>query len=287
MVLIQLDLSKTGSILKLIKQNIDIFQKNGENNMINKSILGFQNFLLPILTYVSDLKEHSFKDTYQHCIQSMNLSKEYLKGKIPSGIRSKAESDFRWAKTHLDKALLLSRPQRGVFTISQRGVELLKQKHNRLTQEILLQYPEYRDFCNKNQITDNKISLITQDTIEDYSIDQFLAEVFMSHQQYVSLTSRLRCKKNIILQGAPGVGKTYAAKRLAYAMMGQKDDSRIEFIQFHQSYSYEDFIMGYKPQENGFKLQEGVFYRFCQKAAENSEKDHFFIIDEKNEKKSY
>ena len=74
-------------------------------------------------------------------------------------------------------------------------------------------------------------------------------------------------KKNIILQGAPGVGKTYAAKRLAYSIMGEKDDDRIEFVQFHQNYSYEDFMMGYKPVEDGFELKYGIFYRFCQKAA--------------------
>ena len=90
-------------------------------------------------------------------------------------------------------------------------------------------------------------------------------------------------KKNVILQGAPGVGKTYSAKRLAYALMGEKDDSRIEFVQFHQNYSYEDFIMGYKPNaEGGFELRNGIFYNFCKVAQNNPEKQHFFIIDEIN-----
>ena len=89
-------------------------------------------------------------------------------------------------------------------------------------------------------------------------------------------------KKNVILQGAPGVGKTYAAKRLAYSIMGEKDESRIEFVQFHQNYSYEDFMMGYKPVNDGFELKYGIFYRFCQKAGNHPEKDYFFIIDEIN-----
>mgnify|MGYP003312171333 CR=1 FL=1 len=92
----------------------------------------------------------------------------------------------------------------------------------------------------------------------------------------------LKAKKNIILQGAPGVGKTFAARRLAYSIMGVKDDSRIEFVQFHQNYSYEDFVMGYKPNENGFELKNGIFYSFCQKAASAPDKDYFFIIDEIN-----
>ncbi len=118
--------------------------------------------------------------------------------------------------------------------------------------------------------------------IEPYTKANFLEDVFMTENQYETLAAILKKKKNIILQGAPGVGKTYAATRLAYAMMGEKDDSRIELIQFHQNYSYEDFMMGYKPAGEGFELKYGVFYRFCQKAANQPKKDFFFIIDEIN-----
>lgn len=101
-------------------------------------------------------------------------------------------------------------------------------------------------------------------------------------EKYDTLIGLLKSKKNLILQGAPGVGKTFVARRLAYAMMGEKDNSRIEFIQFHQNYSYEDFIMGYKPQDDGFKLTNGIFYQFCQNAANYPDQDFFFIIDEIN-----
>ncbi len=98
-----------------------------------------------------------------------------------------------------------------------------------------------------------------------YSKEDFLEEVFMSEEKYDRIVSVLKKKKNIILQGAPGVGKTFAAKRLAYSVMGEKDESRIELIQFHQNYSYEDFMMGYKPEGESFELKYGVFYRFCQR----------------------
>lgn len=115
-----------------------------------------------------------------------------------------------------------------------------------------------------------------------YTEKDFLSEVFLTENDLKILKGLLSRKKNLILQGAPGVGKTFSAKRLAYAILGRKDDTHIEKIQFHQNYSYEDFIMGYKPQENGFKLEYGVFYQFCTKAANNPNEPYFFIIDEIN-----
>lgn len=119
-------------------------------------------------------------------------------------------------------------------------------------------------------------------SIDAYTKSDFLDEVYMTEKRYENLAAVLRNKKNIILQGAPGVGKTFAARRLAWSMMGEKDDNRIDFVQFHQNYSYEDFMMGYKPVEDGFELKYGIFYRFCQKAANQPEKEFFFIIDEIN-----
>ena len=119
--------------------------------------------------------------------------------------------------------------------------------------------------------------------LKPYTQENFLNEVYMSEEDYTKLRLLLQNKKNIILQGAPGVGKTFSAKRLAYSMMGDIDKSRIEFIQFHQNYSYEDFMMGYRPNEDGgFELKKGVFYNFCKRAQSNPDKDYYFIIDEIN-----
>jgi 5-methylcytosine-specific restriction protein B len=132
------------------------------------------------------------------------------------------------------------------------------------------------------QLYADKTSAIQEISHDPYSKDEFLEEVYMSGEYFNTLVSLLKNKQNVILQGPPGVGKTFAAKRLAYAVMKEKDESRIEFIQFHQNYSYEDFIMGYKPKGEGFELQEGIFYSFCQKAANMPNKPFFFIIDEIN-----
>ena len=125
--------------------------------------------------------------------------------------------------------------------------------------------------------------LPTHEEKDRYTSNDFLNEVYIQKKDYEQLEGLLLRKKNLILQGAPGVGKTFAAKRLAYAIMGEKDEDRIKVVQFHQNYSYEDFVLGYKPNENGgFDLKEGIFYQFCRKAATDKEHKYFFIIDEIN-----
>ena len=129
---------------------------------------------------------------------------------------------------------------------------------------------------------EQEVMELDKNNINPYTKQNFLNEVFMKETDYDKLVALLKHKKNIILQGAPGVGKTFTAKRLAYSLIGAEDDSRIEMVQFHQNYSYEDFVMGYRPTETGFELRNGVFYDFCEKARCDIENDYYFIIDEIN-----
>jgi len=119
-----------------------------------------------------------------------------------------------------------------------------------------------------------------------YSIEDIVAEgVFLEEQEITKVLNRLRMKKNLILQGPPGVGKTFIARKLAYALMEEIDDERIEMVQFHQSYCYEDFVRGYRPlaDDGGkFGIQDAVFYNFCKKARQDPDRDYVFIIDEIN-----
>ncbi len=122
-----------------------------------------------------------------------------------------------------------------------------------------------------------------QDKIDIYTRDDFLREVYMDGDQYDTLCALLQYKQNIILEGAPGVGKTFVAKRLAYSLMGVKDPNRVQMVQFHQSYGYEDFIVGFRPNDQGgFEIKQGPFYRFCKTAQDDPENDYYFIIDEIN-----
>ena len=124
-------------------------------------------------------------------------------------------------------------------------------------------------------------SSTTPNACTTYTEEDFFSEVFMDKSKYNTIVQILERKKNIILQGAPGVGKTFIAKRLAYSILGCKEESLVKLVQFHQSYAYEDFVIGYKPTESGFTIEKGPFYNFC-KEAEKSKEKHFFIIDEIN-----
>ena len=122
----------------------------------------------------------------------------------------------------------------------------------------------------------------TKKEFDRYTKEEFLNEAYINPEEYDIIVKLLDNKKNLILQGAPGVGKTFISKRLAYSRIGAKCDDRVMMVQFHQSYSYEDFVEGYRPVDNGFKLQKKSFYNFCMKARHNPEKDYYFIIDEIN-----
>lgn len=226
-------------------------------------------------------------DVHQRIIKDYGITDDELKVVNSTG-NAQVLNDIDWARNYLVYEGALDKGENGLWTLTELGEKLIiteelaskltakwikiktaEREHRYIPDIDLTPYYEYRTDSNQNAIA-------------LYTKEDFLSEVYMAEENYDTLVGLLKNKKNLILQGAPGVGKTFAAKRLAYSMMGEKDDSRIEFVQFHQSYSYEDFVMGYKPQAEGFKLTNGIFYQFCMNAAEHPNKDYFFIIDEIN-----
>ncbi len=130
-----------------------------------------------------------------------------------------------------------------------------------------------------DQIIENEAVVLPN----SYDIDEALAELFMNREELEHILEQLKRKKNIILQGAPGVGKTFIARRLAWLQMGVKDNTAVEMIQFHQSYTYEDFVQGLRPTKDGhFAVKDGCFYRLCRRALANPSQDFFLVIDEIN-----
>ncbi len=130
--------------------------------------------------------------------------------------------------------------------------------------------------------SDARPPIIPKEELKPYTIADALAGLFLSEDAFGAILRVWRQKKNLILQGPPGVGKTYIARRLAYALMEFEDPSRLAMIQFHQSYSYEDFIQGYRPSANGLVLRDGLFLDFCRRAALDQDVPYVFVIDEIN-----
>jgi 5-methylcytosine-specific restriction protein B len=148
----------------------------------------------------------------------------------------------------------------------------------KLTEE---EYDVIREIIdNKNIITE----IILQGSgTKKYKFAEDSDKPFISEEDFLQTVALLKRKKNIILQGPPGVGKTFIARKLAYEIMQEVNDTSIEMVQFHQSYSYEDFIQGLRPtQKGGFDLKDGIFYLFCQRALAHPGRPFFFIIDEIN-----
>jgi len=118
---------------------------------------------------------------------------------------------------------------------------------------------------------------------ETYNKEKFLQDVYFNENDYDELRALILKRKNVILQGAPGVGKTYIAKKIAYSILGLKDEEKILPVQFHESYSTDEFMEGYRADDIGiYKYKKGCFKRICNKARNDPSNKYFVIIDEIN-----
>ena len=172
-----------------------------------------------------------------------------------------------WARETLKQMGLIKKPQKGesgMWGLTEKGMQIA---------------PNIFDFMDTDYLPP---SFQKKGNISPYNFEDDSDKPFIPKAQFLQITSLLLRKKNIVLQGSPGVGKTFIARKIAYSIMGETNDNNIEVVQFHQSYSYEDFIQGFRPSDNGFVIKDGLFINFCKKALANPNQKFFLIIDEIN-----
>lgn len=120
--------------------------------------------------------------------------------------------------------------------------------------------------------------------IKSFSIEDILADgCFIDGDKLANIIERLEAKKNLILQGPPGTGKTWLAKRLAFALVGQRDDGKVRAVQFHPNLSYEDFVRGWRPAGDGrLTLVDGPFLGMIEAARKDPDSGYVIVIEEIN-----
>ena len=228
------------------------------------------------------------KDVHEKIVELYEIGEDELAETYSKTGAPKVFNSIDWARNYLAyEGIIDKNVPNGIWSLSSLGQKIIISDD--LAGKIIAKWNKIKAAVRENKSIPEidlepyyEYIAMKEEVLVKYDKDDFLSEVYMNSEDYDTLHGLLLVKKNLILQGAPGVGKTFTAKRLAYSIMGCRDESRVEFIQFHQNYSYEDFIMGYKPAGDTFELEPGIFYEFCKKAADDEERPYFFIIDEIN-----
>lgn len=220
--------------------------------------------------YGEHLKEYTTNDFFDY----FSFYSDYVEGNGRDFFKAKNSDDLIsfYRKTDLNVGKILSPKE-----VIQKGkslVDLIREDFEKLIPLYIY------------GITDEPVRLLElyyeekEDPPEEpISKESILSEIFIEEENFDRIISLLESgqKKQIILQGPPGTGKTYIAQRIARYLTNSED--RIETIQFHASYSYEDFIEGFRPTDDGsFRLQDGIFKNFC-KRAKISDPEKIFVLN--------
>jgi 5-methylcytosine-specific restriction protein B len=233
----------------------------------------YDELAIPLLYAIKNGDTYLSSNIYQQIKQELGMD-EYDHILLESTGKPLFDNRIAWAKSYLKKAELVEFPTRGHIRITDKGEELIN-----LPSDILSSY---------KTITDLHEALsppITEESpVIPYSLDDIVSDgCFVSKELLEGMLERLRTKKNIILQGPPGTGKTWLAKRLAFALMGQKNEQKLRAVQFHPNLSYEDFIRGWRPSGEGkLTLADGPFLEMINQAKKDASTKYVVVIEEIN-----
>ena len=143
---------------------------------------------------------------------------------------------------------------------------------------LLKAYDQLIGLTTSQEEEDSSKPEVNPTVLSPFSLEDALKDLFLDASDMERFLDIWSTKKNLILQGAPGVGKTFVARRLACALIGFEDTTKVQLVQFHQSYSYEDFVQGYRPAGNGgFVRKDGIFLEFRNLAATDEESRYVLI----------
>lgn len=270
-----------------VPQDYAMFQKDAEkdeNEETSISNADFLKYFAPLLQALKELGGSAArKEAHEKVIELMDISEDELSVTYEKSGASRVLNQIDFARNDLAHEGFISSGTKGVWALTELGmnVDMTLELAGRIHMKWVKINTAKR---NSEPVPEIDLTQYYKKKINSkYTKEDFLKKVFMTEAEYDKLRSLVLRKKNIILQGAPGVGKTFSAKRLAYSIIGEKNESHICMVQFHQNYSYEDFIMGYRPNDSGgFDLKSGVFSIFCDRCKEKPEEPYFFIIDEIN-----
>ena len=142
-------------------------------------------------------------------------------------------------------------------------------------------YQLARSPANNGQGNDGQSTTDTK--VDSYTIEDIVNDgCFVERAKLQTALGRLESRKNLIFQGPPGTGKTWLAKRLAFALIGRRDEHRVRHFQFHPNLSYEDFVRGYRPEEGGLTLVDGPFLKVVKEARDDPKSRYVVVIEEIN-----
>ncbi|MDE0458460.1 MAG: AAA family ATPase [Chromatiales bacterium] len=222
----------------------------------------------------------STQEIRKSIVEIMAIPDEILAIPQGEGPRSKIDYRARWARTELKRIGAVVNSKRGFWSITDRGRRF--DAEEQLIGRLKEQNKRERDEKKPEEEKTPKPS--ATDDPETYSVRSVLNEgCFLERQEIERLLERLRTRKNLILQGPPGTGKTWLARRLAFALIGERDERKVRVVQFHPNLSYEDFVRGWRPVGDGkLALADGVFMETLRDASADPSAKFVVVIEEIN-----